>query len=335
MSAFRSSLVGLAATTLDRTGLIGPLTRAAGHAARRQAFQILSYHRVNDAGDPFFPSLPPHVFERHMRFLARWYRVLTVEALVQRAREDRLPPNAVAITFDDGYRDNLTTAAPILLRYGLPATFFLATGCIGTGEVPWFDRLAAAFKETTASTLVSPWGQCLDLRDERARLRALHLALERLKRQPCAEFTRRLEELLDGLGTPDQRAFKGLMLTWDDVRALIGQGLSIGAHTVSHPILSRVSPEQAWKEIAGSRAMIDAACGITPNAFAYPNGKREDYTPAIARLVRQAGFTCAVTTGFGLNTRHTSPWELQRGGPWEHDLPTFALRLATLRLRGA
>ena len=80
--------------------------------------------------------------------------------------------------------------------------------------------------------------------------------------------------------------------------------------------------------------MIDAACGITPNAFAYPNGKREDYTLAIARLVRQAGFACAVTTRFGLNTRHTSPWELRRGGPWEHDLPTFALKLATLRLRG-
>jgi len=335
VSAVRSSLVGLAAATLYRAGLIGPFTMAAGHAARNQTFQILSYHRVNDADDPFFSSLPSHVFERHMRFLARWYRVFTVEALVQRAREDRLPPNAVAITFDDGYRDNLTAAAPILLRYGLPATFFLATGFIGTGEVPWFDRLAAAFKETTASMLVSPWGECLDLRGEPARLRALQVALEHLKQRPGSELTRLLEELLDELGTPDQRQFKGLMLTWDDALAVIGQGLSIGAHTVSHPILSRVSPEQAWQEIAGSRAMIAAACGIAPDAFAYPNGKPEDYTPAIARLVRQAGFACAVTTRFGLNTRHTSPWELRRGGPWEHDLPTFALKLATMRLRGA
>jgi hypothetical protein len=77
--------------------------------------------------------------------------------------------------------------------------------------------------------------------------------------------------------------------------------------------------------------MIESACGRAPRAFAYPNGGPEDYTETVKHLVREAGFTCAVTSRFGLNTRDTSPWDLRRGGPWEHHLPTFALKLAWYR----
>ena len=78
--------------------------------------------------------------------------------------------------------------------------------------------------------------------------------------------------------------------------------------------------------------MIEAACGRAPRAFAYPNGRPDDYSPAVLALVREAGFTCAVTTTFGVNTRSTPPYELRRGGPWEPHLPTFALKLAGYRL---
>ena len=78
--------------------------------------------------------------------------------------------------------------------------------------------------------------------------------------------------------------------------------------------------------------MIAAASGRAPRAFAYPNGTAADYTPEVVEIVRAAGFTCAVTTRFGINTRSTPAWELRRGGPWEHDLPTFALKLSAYRL---
>src|SRR5262249_24574843 len=125
---------------------------------------------------------------------------------------------------------------------------------------------------------------------------------------------------------------KDLMLSWDDVHALLGLGFSIGAHTVNHPILSRVSAERARAEIVGARAMIESVCGVPPLTFAYPNGRREDYSAIISRLVREAGFVCAVTTRFGVNTTATSRWELRRGGPWETHLPTFALKLAAYRV---
>jgi hypothetical protein len=85
-------------------------------------------------------------------------------------------------------------------------------------------------------------------------------------------------------------------------------------------------------EILGSKTMIEFACGRSPRAFAYPNGAAADYTETTARLVREAGFSCAVTKRFGTNTPETPLYELRRGGPWEEDLPTFALKLAWYRM---
>ncbi len=189
-----------------------------------------------------------------------------------------------------------------------------------------------SFKGTAASSIEAPWGERLPLRDAAGRLAALDRTLAQLKRLAEDEFERQLDALLTALAVGDPRWGKGLMLDWDDVQALIGLGFSIGAHTVRHPILSRVSLERARREIEGSRTMIASACGTSPRAFAYPNGQPEDYTGAVQRLVREAGFTCALTTRFGLNTRHTPVYELRRGGPWEHDVATFAFKLSLYRV---
>lgn len=333
-TGLRASSMRWAAQGLYHTRLIQPVSVAAGYAAA-STFQILSYHRVNDEDDPFFSAMPTDVFDGHMAYVARAYRVLTVEALVERARRRQVPRNALAITFDDGYRDVLTHAVPVLVRHGLPATVFLATGFIGTGQIPWFDRLAAGFKETKAEVVRAPWGATWRLPGKPERLGALDQAISYLKQRPDDEVRGMVDHLVESLGVTDAGAFKSLMLTWEDVHALVGLGCSIGAHTVNHPILSRVSPQRAWAEIAGSRTMIEKACGFAPGAFAYPNGRPADYTAAVQALVRKAGFTCAVTTQLGLNTGETSPYELRRGGPWDHDLPMFALRLAGTRLWGA
>lgn len=325
---YRSGALELFALAADRIAL----GRGALLRSRTPAFPILIYHRINDQRDPFFPALPTKVFERQMAYIARRYRVLTVEDLVERMRRAAVPRNALAITFDDGYRDNLTHAAPILARHGLPATIFLATGFIGATEVPWWDQVATALKTTGAVSFAAPWGQRLPLASLGDRLHALHLTQRHLKALSDDEARACLETALEGLGVTDQRSFKNEMLGWNDVHALVGLGFSIGAHTVRHPILSRVSVERARDEIVGSRKAIEAACGRRPVAFAYPNGGPGDYTETITRLVHQAAFRCAVTTRMGLNTRNTSPWELRRGGPWEHHLPTFAMKLLWYRL---
>lgn len=333
MNPFTSEglLRGLA-NGLHRAGLTGALSAASAHLRREPVFSVFTYHRVNDNRNPFFPALPTQVFERQMQYIARRYVVLPVEDLVERMAHGSVPRNAVAITFDDGYRDNLTHAAPILARCHLPATVFLATGFIGTGEVPWYDRLATALEVSTRSHVALPSGEDLSLETEAARVAALGRIQAYLKSRPETEFRAELEACLERLGGADRPSAKNAMLSWDDVHALRGLGFRIGAHTVSHPILSRLSLERARAEIIDSQRAIRTACGVTARAFAYPNGGAADYTPAVVELVREAGFTCAVTTRFGVNTARTSPWELRRGQPWEEHLPTFAVKLAWYRL---
>ena len=324
------------ASVLHRSGLVGPLSAVMGYATRRATFPILSWHRVNDDNDPFFPSLPTHVFEQQMAFVARTYTVLPLEELADRMARNRVPRNALAITFDDGYRDNLTNAAPVLARYGLPATVFLATGAVASGEPLWFDRLAHCVKGARSEMWRTPWGEELPLETASDRLVALGRAQVHLKRMGREARERSISGLPRMLDCADDGIeLKGLMLSWDDVRMLAKLDIGVGGHTVNHPILSRVRPEEAWAEISGCRAMIEAACGRAPRAFAYPNGRREDYSAEVVRMVREAGFTCAVTTEFGVNSSATPPYELRRGGPWEHHLGMFALKLAGYRLTEA
>jgi len=328
----RAELLQGVASGLHRAGLSRGLTRAAGWARRGPVFPILTYHRVNDHRDPFFSAMPTTVFERQVQHLAHHYTVLPVEELVDRMRAGAVPRNAAAITFDDGYRDTLTHAAPILAGYGLPATVFLATGFIGTTEVPWYDRLATALKLSPRPSVIAPSGEDLVLETIEDRVRALARTQTHLKTLPEEQFRRAFARLLEGLGSSERLSAKNAMLSWDDVHALRGLGFRIGAHTVTHPILSRITAERVRAEVLGSREMIQGACGAAPRAFAYPNGRPADYTSAVVEVVREAGFSCAVTTRFGLNTEQTSPWELRRGQPWEEHLPTFALKLAWYRM---
>jgi peptidoglycan/xylan/chitin deacetylase (PgdA/CDA1 family) len=327
----RTRITRAVATSLHRAGLTRPLSTMAGYVRRSPVFPIITYHRVNDDADPFFEALPSDVFEGQIAWIAQVYRVFTVEDLVDRLAAGTVPRNAIAITFDDGYRDNLTHAAPILARYGVPATIFLATAFIETAEVPWYDRVAFAFQRTARPAWPAPWGAELPLTTTAERLRALDTTLTHLKQIPDAEMRRMVDRLPRSLGVDIEP--RNSMLTWDDVRALTGLGFSVGGHTMGHPILSQVSTEQAWREVTGCRRAIGRALGTVPRAFAYPNGGAADYSPAVVEMVRRAGFTCAVTTRFGLNGRGTSPWELRRGGPWERDMATFGLKLAWHRLR--
>ena len=333
MSLRAATLRGVS-SALYHSGLIGPIARAVAHAHRKPQVPILPLHRVNDDNDPFMAAMPTAIFAARMAHIARHYRVLTVEDLAQRLQEGRAPHNALAITFDDGYRDNLTHAAPILSRLGLPATIFLVTGYIDTPRALWFDRLALAFKSACARQVTLTDGRVVTLRTVEERLAALSAARALLKLLPDDQRSVALEELIQALRPLPERP-KRLMLGWDEVAALRGLGFAIGAHTVTHPIMSRLTPSQVREEIHGSKAAIEKAVGAPVRAFAYPNGRDDDYNEAVTQVVRDAGFTCAVTTKRGLNDADTPVLELRRGGPWEEHVPTFALKLAYYHATGA
>ncbi len=274
---------------------------------------VLCYHHV--LGTWAFPSEPDHAkrgFEEQMRTLARYANVVGLGNLLERLRDGRtLPPRAVAITFDDGYYDNLSVAAPVLRTLGMPATFFLSPGFLARSVIPWWEQLAAAVLLSRART-VDYEGSTIVLTDRIERYRSYRRVSRSLKRVDRVTRDKRIGELLDVLmpgAAPDPSS---LFLDWDGARQLVADGFEIGAHSIAHPILSREAPEEQLRELAESRTSLTDALGVDVELFAYPNGTRADYNAATLSAAEKAGYRGAATCRFGWNTAATPALEVRR-----------------------
>ncbi len=285
-------------------------------SSRPRRFLVLCYHRVNDDGHSVFPGTPLALFRRQMEALRRNFAVLPLQELWEKSRRGDLPENGVAITFDDGYRDNYENAFPILRELGLPATIFLTTDALDRGDLIWHDRVFDAFHRTRKA-------------DARASLAA---ELARLRRTSPGERDRRIEELLLELGIEPGAPRGWEKLTWQQVREMSRGGISFGAHTLDHPILTFVSEEEARRQIRDSKERIEKELGSKVTMFAYPNGGASDFNRSTERMVEEEGFSLAVTTVAGANDESTNPFALHRTGMWGSDPRLSVLRLALTRI---
>lgn len=287
---------------------------------------IFIFHRVLPRTDPLMPDEPDAArFERIARFIARWFNVLSVEEAVRRLQSASLPAAAAAITFDDGYADNLEVAAPILKRHGLTATFFIATGYSGGGRM-WNDTLMEAAR-------IAPAGEfdCRDLglgihqvHDDDSRLALFKSMRDSIKYRPLDQRVVIADEVAvrAGLGRESN-----LMMTPDELTELKAMGMDIGGHTIRHPILATLDESSALAEIEGGREQLRQWLGEAPSVFAYPNGiPGRDYTERDVRLVKAAGYRAAVAVRRGYSKVGTDIFQLARFTPWDHDMPRFALR---------
>ena len=278
---------------------------------KNTSFQILCYHRVNDDQHPFFGGIPVKTFSAQMEQLQKHCCVLPLEELVERRRRRDVPGRAVAITFDDGYKDNFTNAFPILRELRLPATIFLTTGGIDSGEWLWHDKVFEAFHYTDVQML-NLKGQSHPLTTRKEKLVALDAILKRLRELHPEDRDRLIQDLIGELN-PDHQSFSGQdKLAWEDVRTMSQNDIAFGAHTVSHPILSRLSLEEAGQEIMDSKNAIEKHIVGNVRLFAYPNGSRKDFNQAIKDFLKNNQFQCAVTTIWGTNDKETDLFELRR-----------------------
>jgi len=292
--------------------------------------QILGYHRVNDDADAFFPGVPVALFTRQMEYVAENYTIYSLDQIVAALTSRDLPDNALCITFDDGYKDNFVHAFPVLSRLSLPATIFLATGAIGSGKLLWHDRVFAGFRQTQVPELAvvgTAWPH-YPLQTVTQRQYALAAVLNSLWNLPDIKRGEYVNTLLDALEVENDAQSQGLMLDWPDVETMSECNIQFGAHTVTHPILSKAAPQLARKEIGRSTEAIEQRRAVTVNHFAYPVGRRSDFSDEIKTFLRDVGFVSAVTTIDGSNDEHTDLYELRRATPWDADVDSFALRLA-------
>ena len=272
--------------------------------ARRGAphLPILLYHGI--VQEPTEPPcgwhLPVETFRRQMAYVAQNYEVLHVDDALARLAAGDLPPRACAITFDDGLRNNLTVAAPVLRELGLPATFYVVTERVGTPGVLWADQVFLACARTRSSALDA---RALDqgvlpLSSPERRARAAGACLEVLKTLPVAEKDAQVDALLAALGVPANvttRAFE--LLDWDEVRSLASDPLfRVAAHGAHHEMLSRLSDDLVEAEVRGAQERLTRELGEAPRTFAYPNGRSQDFDVRAQAALRKAGVAWALTT---------------------------------------
>ena len=310
--------------------LLDPLLRFGGSVLApggpRARLAILMYHRVLPRPDPLTGEVDAALFDVQMRALREYFNVLPLEEAVERLAAGRLPARAAAITFDDGYADNLHIALPILNKHGLHATFFVATGFLDGGRM-FNDTVIEAMRRLPGPVLDVPAAGLSrlpvgSLEEKRACLRKVLAAVKYL---PPGERALAAEQIENAAGQslPDD-----LMMTSEELEALSSSGMDIGGHTVNHPILTRIPLENAQKEIEGNRRDLEARLGRPISLFAYPNGVPEqDYAAEHVALARAAGFRAALSTSWGAASRNDDLFQLPRFTPWDREPRRFAVRL--------
>jgi peptidoglycan/xylan/chitin deacetylase (PgdA/CDA1 family) len=295
----------------------------------RARLPIFIFHRVLARPDPLFPNeLTAERFDDLCRWLRAWFQVLPLDRAVWLLAEGGLPARAACITFDDGYADNHDVALPILQRYGLNSTFFVATGFLDGGRM-WNDTIIETFRSTGSDTIELDdfeVAERLATGDVAQRRHALGRAIDAAKYMPPDARLRAVDRFATRFAgnLPDD-----LMMTSAQVRAMRRARMVVGAHTVSHPILARIGADEAAREIEVGRETLQAILDERVGLFAYPNGKPGvDYLPANVEQVQAMGFDAAFSTAWAVAHAGSDRNQLPRFTPWDAQRTKFGLRVA-------
>ncbi len=311
-------------------GVRSIMRRVAGTLSSRAGLQrliVLYFHRVLEVPDPMFPDIPTRQeFDEQMSALADIFRVLPLSDAVDALMAGCLPPAAAAITFDDGYADNFHTALPVLRRYELPGTFFIAPAYLD-GGVMFNDQVMEACRHFPVGPIDTGLAELgvLELSSDDGRRALAETMIGKIKYLSPSRRAECAEALLDLAGCASPA---GLMMTADEVARLPDHGVTVGAHTWSHPILASVPTDEAHTEIVKGRQVLREITGQTVDLFAYPNGRPgQDYGSREVALAKKTGFKAAFSTQWGCADRRWDRWQLPRVAPWDRDGFRFGLRV--------
>lgn len=295
------------------TGEIG-LYQLARLLTRRQP-KLLMYHHFSNSGDKVNTGVDS--FEQQLQYIKKYYRPVTVSQLASEYyQSNKAQPNSIAITVDDGYLDFYEYAFPLLKKYNIPATFYVATGFVSGKQWLWTDQLHWLFETMgdarpevklenfympAASDYNCDWQQCS------YQLNGHLLTL------PEAEKWEIIYQLASDwqLEIPSLAVGPYRACTLQQLAEMQAFGIEIGGHTVSHPSLGRVSSGRARDEIKGCYTYLQENLGDLKRSFCYPNGTKEDYTKEVKSISDSAGFSCAVTAFSDVHAMEDR-WEIRR-----------------------
>lgn len=276
--------------------------------------RVLAYHGVNDGPNYLDLFMDVEKFEEQIVFLKRNYDVIALDHLVDLLRRGERPSrDSVVITLDDGFKDYYETVLPLAVKHQVPMTIFLTTGCLDSGQPTFVYFLILAMERARSGSLdLTDLGLGVYSLDSHSKR---EWAVSRIDKHSRSLDAAVREKLLDailarlGLSREDD-FFKDRMLTWAEVNKMKGSCVSFGAHSVTHPVLSRIPLDEARREIETSRRRIIEETGVAPRVFAYPYGGRADINDDVIKAAQQAGFDAAVV----LTNETFSPENLYRIG---------------------
>lgn len=306
---------------LDRAKILDAALFVRAHAPSPWV-TVLTYHSVRGAPGGFDSGVIDATgkqLDAQLALVRRHGSPISLDDLRGFVLEGRaLPDRPVLVTFDDGYRDNHDVALPLLVRHGIPATFFVSTSYVTERRVFWWDRIAYLITRSEEPRLHidSPLQLDLDLRD---RVSAIHKAQRAVKDTRDLDVDAFLRALGDAAkvtwsDAEERRYADELVLTWEQVRAMRRAGMTVASHTCTHRVLHTLSEEQLARELACSREALEGALDEPVYAVSYPVGRTISDRPAIRRAVAAAGYELGFSNATGINNtwQGLDPLDLRR-----------------------
>jgi len=291
----------------------------------RRGVPVLMFHNVGHPAETDY--LPGHMkvgearLERLLEALRRGGdATMTVGDLAEALERGELPKDRVVLTFDDGYRDNHDRLLPLLRRFGATATVFVQTGPM-QGRVNWLHHYFWTLHRIGPRAVGEKLAAGVDDPALKERLRRLPEApaaaeyqLKRLLKYEIgtAQRDRLLASVFHEIGGDDRALAGSVWLGEEECRALDRAGVEIGAHTVNHLVLSSLQPDEQRREIEESRRDLERWLGHPVRSFAYPYGRSWDYNADTVAILRELGFSSAITAMPGLNDPRTDRMALRR-----------------------
>lgn len=315
-----------------------------GQLPAKDLLLVLNYHRIGnrdaDLFDPDIFSATADEFNEQVSFLKKQGWLVTLEEaqeFIDGANKEKTPRYRVLITFDDGYLDNYQLAFPILRTHGAQGVFFLVTGIMGSGFIPWWDHIAFLLKTAAQRqfTLHYPAELKVDL-DQNGVLPSLREVLALYKTPANTDSERFIQQVAEatnsGKSLPtDQRRF----LDWDEAKEMLAGGMALGSHTHSHPVLSQLNAEGQRAELQQSRDILQQRLGIKADSIAYPVGATTSFSPLTESIARECGYRTAFSFHGGINRpAQTAPYDVKRVAISGESQTRFRMRAITCRVTG-
>lgn len=283
-----------------------------GH--RTDLLRVLTYHRVDDPEnrphlDPGLLSATPGDFEQQMAYLAVNYDVVSMPELLEIIdKRTPLPPRAVMVTFDDAYCDFEEHVWPIARKFRVPVSLFVATAYPGHPErLFWWDRLYHAVRNASGENVLETPVGVYPLSTFDDRVGAFKAIKGHVKSRPHAEAMSIVDHVCNQL---DVVGVENCVLDWESLRKLARDGVTLGAHTRTHPLMNQISLEEAHEELIGSIRDLNQRIGEVQPIFAYPGGGIND---EVIKILRREGVCAAFTTMRGINNMvRVDPLQLRR-----------------------